>query len=820
MIDISFFSLGTFLLVASICTLSGVYLSSAFPWSNDARRVGLVRSTGIALGPFILGFGAVISLGLLHGASHKTHLVTTLGFALLVGGVAYFLRGSHRNSFSEKKSFSLGEWAVLLAIIMGVLELLLVTFFIPLTQNDALEYATAAREVYATRDLLTYPVLNSQTNLSGFYGPWTHPPLYVALLYIADVTQGNSDVPGLIRLISPWFLLCGAYVVHTLGSLVNRVTGLVASLLFLSPPLFFLGAVSALLDPLPVLGFTLVLAVAVGLNARPAAYGGVIGGILGMALWTHSQAILFIPLALSAVGIQWGLRDIKGFTAAALSLLVVAFLIGGWPYLHNIQVFGTPVSDDPAVFAIPSLHWDDYFTIGRGLETTTAMIQYGIFKGWFALESYGFIFWGMAVGIGVFAVSNRSAGIRTLVQDGARAFERRDTALWLMTGLLAVYMLGMVVSVALGIEHMVKNERYLLVTLPIVAVLCAYGYTRVIGLFSRRFDVIHTLLLIVLAAFFTIHFFALTKYSMSRYGSGRDQIAQSMGEKLQKAPEFQLVDFLNKNTPKGSLVLSIKPADMYYSSDRMISYLDVRLLPFYEQTGIGAAYQELRKLGVTHIHVPNYGLPPLYNSQLFALLRDPTYTSLLFQNAAGQVYALTPEKLAQKTAVDISPDKRQWVLQTALSLGGRKDFARSGHASAPLNGSSYTGGLPLDLFHRHWITGVKVGVNALSLLPEGASALSVNPTTQYAVDLSVAGNGFVTVTVDQFSGAENASPRKPINSMQVVRFELSEKQDHRTYGFRFLTDPAANTMALTIESVGSSKIEIEKVTYSELERTK
>jgi CBS-domain-containing membrane protein len=38
----------------------------------------------------------------------------------------------------------------------------------------------------------------------------------------------------LIRLVSPWFMLCGAIVAYALGSFVNRAVGLLACLLFLS----------------------------------------------------------------------------------------------------------------------------------------------------------------------------------------------------------------------------------------------------------------------------------------------------------------------------------------------------------------------------------------------------------------------------------------------------------------------------------------------------------------------------------------------------------------------------------------------------------
>ena len=49
--------------------------------------------------------------------------------------------------------------------------------FVPLTQNDALEYAMVGRVLFDTRDLLSYPVLSLGAGNFGFYAPWTPAPV-------------------------------------------------------------------------------------------------------------------------------------------------------------------------------------------------------------------------------------------------------------------------------------------------------------------------------------------------------------------------------------------------------------------------------------------------------------------------------------------------------------------------------------------------------------------------------------------------------------------------------------------------------------------
>ncbi len=804
----------------ALSSLSGLLVSKALPWGEQAETSSLARATGFALGPFFLGLGAVVAMGFFRGASHGAHLAITIAFLAFVGAGGLIIRRtagrtSHKPVL-EKRPLMPVEWGYAAAISLAAVVLVVLSIFVPLTQNDALEYAMVARELYATRDLLSYPVLNPETNVTGIYAPWTHPPFYVALMYVAEIVQGHAEAPGLVRLISPWFLLSGAYLTYALGAQVSRATGLAASLIFMSPPLFFLGAGQSLLDPLPVLGLTLIIATVCGMSTGPLFFGAIVGMFLGISLWTHSQAILFLPLAMAAVAVERGLRNFRAIVIAVAALLVVALIVGGWPYWRNVEVFGTPISDNPAVFALPNLHWEEYFSINRGLGSIVAQVQYGVLKGWFSPEAYGLIFWGLAVGLVVFLWERRRTSIPKLVMQGARGGDRAEALLWLLVALLFAYLAGVVLSLLLGIDHMIKNERYLLVTLPVVSILCAHGYEKLRTSSLSQLLPLRFLLAGALPVLLSLQFSVLLAYQAAKHEITVGNLLSPLEGKLFRAPEYALLRQPLAGLTDQSVVLSMKPSDMYYGRGRVISYLDPRLLPFYTETDESVAYQRLVDLGVTHIHAPDYGLPPLYNSSLHSIVRDPALTSLAAQTAAGQIYRLGTDRLNPDSPVVISPDARPWTISQSITLMGRKGFARSSTGTEALEGSAYSGGLPYDLFRRHWLTTAATGVSSDGL-PDESSRIPVEPSQQYALDLRISGTGFVKLVVLQFAANDDIRSGSRADSLQATTFELSPQQAERQYGYRFLTGPSTDRIAIAVETAGRSFIRIESLSFTPLQ---
>ena len=64
-------------------------------------------------------------------------------------------------------------------------------------------------------------------------------------------------------------------------------------------------------------------------------------------------------------------------------------------------------------------------------------------------------------------------------------------------------------------------------------------------------------------------------------------------------------------------VLTLRQAEFaFYSKVRFISHIDPRMVPFFSAKTVEAAFLELRRLGITHVSIPEEPLPTLYNSFL------------------------------------------------------------------------------------------------------------------------------------------------------------------------------------------------------------
>ena len=199
---------------------AGLALVRFVPWSNTARKAGIPRAFAFAIAPFLLGMLVVLALGVFRGASHAFHLgVVFAGLLLLCSTVAFSRPLTKLERPGMPLSIGLWEWVFAGLLTVWVVALMVNTAFLPLIQNDSLEYATVGRLLFESRDLLSYPAIQPELSNSGFYGPWTHPPLYVALIYLFYVFQGQAELPGLILWIAPWFALAATGVVFTLGNL-------------------------------------------------------------------------------------------------------------------------------------------------------------------------------------------------------------------------------------------------------------------------------------------------------------------------------------------------------------------------------------------------------------------------------------------------------------------------------------------------------------------------------------------------------------------------------------------------------------------------
>lgn len=814
LIEISPSAMGILALAMSLCMAAGLSLSQALPWSERAKLVAMPLTTGLALGPFLFGLTGILILGLLPGALHQTHLFGAIGIIVAVLIACRLANRERTRIKGYHKPLPLGvcERILVVALLFVAGALLFISVFVPLTQNDSLEYATVGRILYETRLLGAYPVLDPEANSAGFFGPWTHPPLYVAAIYLVEVIQGHADAPGALRLIAPWFATTAAGVVYSTGALLHRMAGLAGALVFLSTPLLYLGAGSGLLDAQYVSAFALVIAFVSSIKAAPLIRGALIGVVIGLGLWTHSVAILFLPLGLAALFLCHGMGHLRVFAKEAAMTFLFALLFGGWHYWHNIELFGAPISDNPAVFALASLRWDDYFIINRGLDTPVAMLQYGILKGWFAIESFGASYWAMGVGLlGILTRGRRPAW--RAIWRGTCSMAPQISLPYFVYGLILAYIAGTVLSVILGLDIMVKNERYLLSIQALIAIGAGFAFVEATSFVARwtGFGLarVRQAAAAALALVLSAQSLVCSTYALGKSGLGFANFGASFSETLKGVPEYQLMEFLRTKSDERSVVLSLKPADMYYAGRRMFSYLDERLIPFYliEQTETAAA--RLRELGITHVHVPDYGIPPVYNSALYRILRSPSESDLLISTTGGQIYALTPDHKRERAVADIGPSTRAWSREQHFFLGGRKRLvALATDSAADLKNSTSRTELPFGLFQRNVITFLRLGTADTQRDP---TLLMSHPGAEIAIDVELQGAGLVGLLVNEFKSQDFTDRNAWLRTTRLTSFELSAKQPRKAFARRMEVSNRTQWLSVVIEHQGQSEVTVRSV---------
>lgn len=791
---------GWFLLAVFLASHVGLRLAGRMPWSEAAYAAGLPFYTGLAIGPFLLGLASIAALGLLPGASHAVHhaaIYLTLGAFGMV-----LLRSPLPWPPRSKQPMDMLERGIAWLLVLMLGALLFSVALFPLSQNDPLEYATVGREFYGLRTLFIYPLLAPEANGSGFFAPWTHPPLYVGMIYATNLMQGHADLPGLMRLLAPWAALAAVGLIMALGRLHSRRTGLFAAVLLLLPPILYLGVESSCIDILPVLGFMLMISATAGFVPSGVRRGLWFGLLLGLALWTHSQALLFFPLAITLLVLVDGIKEWKRTAASTVALVLVAVAFIAWPYANNLAAIGSLISDTPVVFAMSELDWSNYFSITRGISTVPSILQYGILKGWFAYDAYSLTFWIMTLGAVMYA-RRSGRGCWTKLREGGPT----DIVPWLSTAIILVYLSGMVLSVLLGIDLMVRNDRYMLVIITPVALLGGWYLNALTSAAQGRWRLRwRNAVLVGLATMILLQLAVFVPYRMhiTRLGVA-DIWAVPHDEKLVRRAAYIPVIYLRDHADPEALVLSMRPSDMYYAHRRMMSYLDPRLLPFYRVTDPAEGLAMLKALGIRYVHVPEYALPPFDHSTLQQIVADPTMARLLVQADGNQLYVLEPEGRLG-TPIDLTQGYA-WSQSDVWLLGGRKPFGRLELRVAPMPDPHALSvlSLPAGLFQRD--------ISRVLIIGEKRGSMHVSPGECYAARVQMKGLGHVMLWLSFFDAQGNSVAESHGRARVRSLFSsavLNDPAESVQMLKRFCVPPNAQDMAIAIEQYGNSQLQIEQ----------
>ena len=793
--------LRSFLLASllAVASWSGIKLARCVKWTGGTKAKVTPTAFGLAIAPFLLGIAAVVSLAVLPGADRTVHSVASL--LLLLGSGAFGARLAVELSPDEHHidQRTLGWMQVVFAllVIAFAVTLVVLALVVPKNINDALEYLLVSRDLAITRDLWnTYPGLDSSISPSGFFFAWTHPPTFVALQYILSTPFETGSLGWPSSLVAPWVTLTNLPLVYMMGERMEREGGVVAMALFIATPLYFLGTVGGLIDPLPVLAVSLIAVVTTIGDVQHNRAPIVIGMTTGVALWSHSVSLLFLPIVGAYCVIVFWRSGASEIARKLFAVAVSAVAIGGAPYIRNLLRIGKLASDDPAVLKLPQLEWEAYYDFTRGIDTPMAKLQYGLLKSLFTPEAYGITF-ALAV-LGLALLVRRMVRQRSSLEIAQAVRNQRATAHFVGVGYAAwpvAFVIGTAASLAIGTNILIRNERYFLVVLAPSAALAALGFLACTRWFFRQFArarvakglVISAIASTGVSALVVLVLFAARPLLMAsdrEDSAGMDRV--TLGAHTHW-PNLRAIQWIEDNIPPNSRVLSFRPGDFIYTKVRVMTHLDDKLVEVYGAEDELSAVTKLTALGIGWIHVSDYTPPTAFNSIVGRVLANPSYSSLVYSYAGHQVYRLASSELLLVGQSQRSRAEQVLTRFTIANLGGRKAIL------SPVIGRTRTGydkmwsrmHFPLGLFQRHFSAYLATGSGRQ--LNDAGNRNNLYPVTgsEAVVYAEVAGRAFVRLSVVQFDsggqliGAHQSQAAEFLGDIVLPGDSLVRKMRHR-----------------------------------------
>lgn len=117
---------------------------------------------------------------------------------------------------------------------------------------------------------------------------------------------------------------------------------------------------------------------------------------------------------------------------------------------------------------------------------------------------------------------------------------------------------------------------------------------------------------------------------------------------------YRLLAYMDKSLADDAYILTFRQADTgYYIDRKFLYYLDPKLSKIYSAQTEDQIYRELNTLGVTHIVVPGYGVPHIYNTLLADFIADPAFVDLQFDAGGYRLFQIRKAqvRLTERTPV-------------------------------------------------------------------------------------------------------------------------------------------------------------------------
>lgn len=278
----------------------------------------------------------------------------------------------------------------------------------------------------------------------------------------------------------------------------------------------------------------------------------------------------------------------------------------------------------------------------------------------------------------------------------------------------------------------------------------------------------------------------------------------------------EIIEGANQYLSDQSVTIVFRQSDFgYYGRSRLIDHNDMRLAPAFQAPTSEAAWDLLRALGVTHLFLPPYHPPTVYNTIIASLLGDPRFTTLLYSVNGYRLYELNeairhPARIPLPSeAIQFEPDAwsdiapREWLnvpLETVLVLTGASARPAAVHATNPI--------ARIESLYRH---GATIGTAASEPASSGdadPASISKNrfvvmPGGWYELCLTVQGSGVVSMMVYEYDTTEADYPDRSILLDQAVL-----TGGRRTLRGQFVSDKKTMRSRIVVELASRGSVAI------------
>ncbi len=629
----------TFLILSWAAISCSALLSTSFPQKLRLKLFFVF----LGCGPILLAYFLEVLLRLL--PEQPLIFYTASLFAALIL-TTFFSISPIKKLFHQFKYRAYQAHLLDMGLFVFLFVFLLLYFWqsllLPLTQNDALQYATMARIFFSELNLTNYPFIKAHS--TGFMAGTCHPLANHMLIFFTYLIQGHSDSFGAGRIIHPLYLIfqCLA-IIGFLGYKRLRIA-LLTCILLLSIPATYQMALSFSIDSLRIYGVMAAVFSLYFTYSKVNATYKMIFWSLFPAIYSHNLGIILIPFYAFYGAAQALIKGNKSLAFPFLSLFP-PLLLWGFHYIINFQHFGSPISDNLEMWSHPLVGWKD-FVLRASEQTDLTSRLLSSLKIFTQLDNFGFIYLGAAV-----------SGLLVVLLKKYREKVLLTPCLFILFFFALLFY-----SNFTGMPDLTDGIRYVSTIAPFACLVLVITASKIFG--NTKNGSIATVITIFLLS-------GLSPFSHNIRDDINLTIKKLTSEDLafhgdeyraiNKLEYFNHFDFIKKGS---QTYLIFRMAEFpYYSRNLFIRDYDPRLIPAYENKDPESAFNDLKDLEIDRLYLPNYAKPTIYNTSIRNLLFNPRFSNLVFQNSLFSIFDL---ELNEFTSQRIEREDRS---QSILSRG-------------------------------------------------------------------------------------------------------------------------------------------------------